>query len=212
ISWTRDDVPIEDDESYKIINQKETVVITNVDGQSAGKYTCHARNKAGNATRDFVVRLTGPPVIDQGAEQLDMIVGDTMSITCRVVSGTGNLTVSWIIDGKPVPNGVLSPTVEVLDRRVEVSNARLSDAGKYICVARNEAGEARKTFDLSVLEVPRFLDMTNVNPSIIIGRPLILDCSVSGTPKPTITWMKVRINQMPAHIEVLSGSSSSDYS
>ncbi|EYB86265.1 hypothetical protein Y032_0282g1277 [Ancylostoma ceylanicum] len=192
ISWTRDDVPIEDGESYKIINQKETVVITNVDGQSAGKYTCHARNKAGNATRDFVVRLTGPPVIDQGAEQLDMIVGDTMSITCRVVSGTGNLTVSWIIDGKPVPNGVLSPTVEVLDRRVEVSNARLSDAGKYICVARNEAGEARKTFDLSVLEVPRFLDMTNVNPSIIIGRPLILDCSVSGTPKPTITWMKVR--------------------
>ncbi|KAK6759923.1 hypothetical protein RB195_021467 [Necator americanus] len=190
ISWTRDDVPIEDDELYKIINQKETVVITNVDGQNAGKYTCRASNKAGNVTRDFVVRLTGPPVIDQGAEQLDMIVGDTMSITCRIVSGTGNVTVSWIIDGKPVSNGVLSPTVEVLDRRVEVSNARLSDAGKYICVARNEAGEARKTFDLSVLEVPRFLDMTNVNPSIIIGRPLILDCSVSGTPKPIITWMK----------------------
>ncbi|VDM75112.1 unnamed protein product [Strongylus vulgaris] len=100
ISWTRDDVPIEDGESYKIINQKETVVITKVDGQSAGKYTCHASNKAGNATRDFVVRLT---------------------------------------------------------------------------------------------EMPRFLDMSNVNPSIIIGRPLILDCSVSGTPKPTITWMKVCI-------------------
>lgn len=61
----------------------------------------------------FDLLHTGPPVIDQGAEQLDMIVGDTMSITCRVVSGTGNLTVSWIIDGKPVPNGVLSPTVEV---------------------------------------------------------------------------------------------------
>lgn len=46
---------------------------------------------------------------------------------------------------------ILEKHLQVLDRRVEVSNARLSDAGKYICVARNEAGEARKTFDLSVL-------------------------------------------------------------
>uniref|UniRef100_A0A0K0DQ12 Ig-like domain-containing protein n=1 Tax=Angiostrongylus cantonensis TaxID=6313 RepID=A0A0K0DQ12_ANGCA len=255
IKWTHNDVPIQDGDHHKIISQKETMVITSVDGKSSGKYTCLASNKAGNASRDFVVRLTalftdvfqpqymntqrhgqkshvrhlrqrfsksafdhalnvGPPVIDQGVEQLEVIVGDTLNLNCRVVSGIGNVTVSWIIDGNPVTNGVLSPSVEVLDRRVEVSNARLSDAGKYVCVASNEAGEARKTFDLSVLgmlplylyleqekswksvflcfsEMPRFLDMTNLNQSIIIGRPLTLDCSVTGTPKPTITWMKV---------------------
>ncbi|VDM60008.1 unnamed protein product [Angiostrongylus costaricensis] len=191
IKWTHNDVPIQDGDHHKMINQKETMVITSVDGQSSGKYTCVASNKAGNASRDFVVRLTGPPVIDQGVEQLEVIVGDALNLNCRVVSGIGNVTVSWIIDGNPVTNGVLSSSVEVLDRRVEVSNARLSDAGKYVCVASNEAGEARKTFDLSVLELPRFLDMTNLNQSIIIGRPVTLDCSVTGTPKPTITWMKV---------------------
>lgn len=87
-------------------------------------------------------------------------------------------------------------------------NARLSDTNKYVCVVSNEAGEARKTFDLSVLgestpqathircfpvsEKPRFRDMTNLNPSIVVGRPLVLDCTVTGTPKPTITWLKVR--------------------
>ena len=33
--------------------------------------------------------------------------------------------------------------------------------------------------------------MSNNNPSIIIGRPQTLDCSVTGSPRPTITWMKV---------------------
>lgn len=43
----------------------------------------------------------------------------------------------------------------------------------------------------SFSERPRFLDVTNLSPSIIVGRPLLLDCSVTGTPKPTIIWTKV---------------------
>ncbi|EJW70372.1 hypothetical protein WUBG_18720, partial [Wuchereria bancrofti] len=36
------------------------------------------------------------------------------------------------------------------DRRIEIRNARLSDSGNYICVIENEAGEARKTYQLTV--------------------------------------------------------------
>uniref|UniRef100_A0A183HEQ8 Ig-like domain-containing protein n=1 Tax=Onchocerca flexuosa TaxID=387005 RepID=A0A183HEQ8_9BILA len=79
---------------------------------------------------------------------------------------------------------------QVDDRRIEIRNARLSDSGNYVCVVQNEAGEARKTYELTVLELPRFLDMTNLNPSIIVGRPLLLDCSVTGTPKPVVIWTK----------------------
>ncbi|VDK37430.1 unnamed protein product [Gongylonema pulchrum] len=121
---------------------------------------------------------------------MDVVVGDFVILTCKVVSGTGKLTVKWIIDGREVENGQISPTVLVDDRRVEIRNARLSDSGNYVCVVENEAGEARKTFDLAVLERPRFLDVTNLSPSIIVGRPLVLDCSVTGTPKPTVIWTK----------------------
>ncbi|KAH7693951.1 Hemicentin-2, partial [Aphelenchoides avenae] len=76
--------------------------------------------------------------------------------------------------------------------KIVINNIRLSDAGEYICIASNEAGDARKKIGLNVLEKPRFLDMTNsnLNPSIIVGQPIILDCAVSGTPQPIVTWIK----------------------
>jgi len=155
-------------------------------------------------------------------EQRDVIAGDTVTLSCNVLSGTGNVTIRWIIDGRPVTNGPQGPTVfvssnfyfggkhsKVENRRIEIRGARLSDAGNFECVVENEAGQTRKMFELSVLgrlrysigipgirsiaERPRFLDLTNVNPSIIVGRPLVLDCSVAGTPRPAVTWTKVRI-------------------
>lgn len=140
-------------------------MINGVQEDDAGDYSCIASNKAGNLSRPFAVRLSGPPVIDKGEEEMDVTIGSSISLTCNVISGTGNISVSWLIDGKPVENGQYSPTVQVrvlvafletsglqiVDRRVQVTDARVSDSGKYICVVKNEAGEARKTFDLSVL-------------------------------------------------------------
>ncbi|VDL71887.1 unnamed protein product [Nippostrongylus brasiliensis] len=120
ITWYHDDAPIEDGEFYKMISQKETLIITNIDGQKSGKYTCRASNKAGNATRDFVVRLTGPPVMESDFEHLDMNVGESRSIVCRVVSGIGNITTQWLIHGQPAPNGQLSSTVEVIVKQIRV--------------------------------------------------------------------------------------------
>ena len=145
-------MPVEDGDSrHTLVNQRTTLIVNGVQDKDGGDYSCTAINKAGNASRTFVVRLSGPPIVDKGQEELDVTVGDSITLTCNVVSGTGNINVSWIVDGKPVGNGRISPTVEVVDRRIQVSDARLSDSGKYICVASNEAGEARKTFDLSVL-------------------------------------------------------------
>ncbi|KJH48748.1 immunoglobulin I-set domain protein [Dictyocaulus viviparus] len=113
IKWTHNDIPIQDGDHHKLINQKETVVITNIDGQNSGKYTCQAINKAGNVTKDFVIRLTGPPVIDDGFDQLEVIVGEATGLTCRVASGIKNVTTSWIINGQPVTNGAFGSSVKV---------------------------------------------------------------------------------------------------
>ena len=40
---------------------------------------------------------------------------------------------------------------QVDERRIQIRNARLSDSGSYVCIVENEAGEARKRFELAVL-------------------------------------------------------------
>ncbi|CAD6189244.1 unnamed protein product [Caenorhabditis auriculariae] len=179
------------DEDGQPSENKETLVIDSITPENIGKYTCEAMNKAGLVRKDFILRLSGPPVLDGGPENLAMKVGDSMTLTCKVSSGSGNVTVSWLINDVEAQNGVFSPTVEVLDRQVKVSNARLSDAANYICIAKNEAGEVRKPFHLMVWEKPRFMD-TNTRYPIVLDKSVIFDCSVTGTPKPTVVWFKVR--------------------
>uniref|UniRef100_F1KPK8 Hemicentin-2 n=1 Tax=Ascaris suum TaxID=6253 RepID=F1KPK8_ASCSU len=190
VLWKLNERRVVPDDTIVLLNGNQTLWVNRASDQFGGRYTCDARNKVGHATRDFLVKLTAPPVLDRGSQELDVVVGDYIVLTCKVMSGTGTLSVKWLVDGKPVHNGPISPTVSVNDRRIEIRNARLSDSGNYVCIVENEAGQARKKFDLAVLERPRFLDMTNLSPSIIVGRPLVLDCSVTGTPKPTVMWLK----------------------
>uniref|UniRef100_A0A1I8F226 Ig-like domain-containing protein n=1 Tax=Wuchereria bancrofti TaxID=6293 RepID=A0A1I8F226_WUCBA len=150
IIWTRNNLLIKPDYHSVFLNNNQTLWINLARDGIDGHYTCTATNKIGQASRDFIIKLTAPPIVDRDIQE-----------------------------------------IEVDDRRIEIRNARLSDSGNYICVIENEAGEARKTYQLTVNEPPRFLDMTNLNPSIIVGRPLLLDCSVTGTPKPILIWTKV---------------------
>ncbi|EFO22762.2 hypothetical protein LOAG_05722 [Loa loa] len=175
IIWTRNNRLIQPDYDLAFLNNNQTIWINAAREGLDGRYTCTATNKVGQATRDFIIKLTAPPVLDRDIQEMEVVVGEFVILTCKVLSGTGKL---------------------VDDRRIEIRNARLSDSGSYVCVVQNEAGEARKTYELIVHEPPRFLDMTNLNPSITVGRPLLLDCSVTGTPKPVIIWTKVSLQNI----------------
>ncbi|CAG9531886.1 unnamed protein product [Cercopithifilaria johnstoni] len=180
IIWTRNNRLIKSDNNSIFLNNNQTIWINVARKGLDGRYTCTATNKVGQASRDFIIKLTAPPIIDRsGIQEIEVVAGEFVILTCKILNDGGKLSTKWIIDGQ-----------EVDDRRIEIRNARLSDSGSYVCVVENEAGEARKTYELTVLELPRFLDMTNLNPSIIVGRPLLLDCSVTGTPRPVVIWTK----------------------
>ena len=54
-------------------------------------------------------------------------------------------------------------SIQVMDRTIKITNAKVADSGQWICIARNSAGESRKTFDLSVLgERPSRLSSTHI--------------------------------------------------
>lgn len=52
-------------------------------------------------------------MLDQESQELDVVVGDFVVLTCKVISGTGKINVKWVVDGRVVPNGLIRPTVFV---------------------------------------------------------------------------------------------------
>lgn len=60
IIWKHNGVEIhEDDAKKKLMNQRETLLIENMEGELTGTYRCEASNKAGSTSRDYVLRMTG---------------------------------------------------------------------------------------------------------------------------------------------------------
>ena len=75
-----------------------------------------------------------------------------------------------------------------------IPSASFPDTGTYSCVARNKAGEASfsvqvKVVDKDALVAPTFIEHLN-NMVIPEGKDAVLSCTCSGTPLPTVTWMK----------------------
>jgi len=52
--------------------------------------------------------------------------------------------------------GVAGVGVRVDGRTLEIARARTGDSGRYTCIASNEAGQLRRSFDLQVLGTVRF--------------------------------------------------------
>uniref|UniRef100_A0A672YYZ2 Cell adhesion molecule L1-like b n=1 Tax=Sphaeramia orbicularis TaxID=375764 RepID=A0A672YYZ2_9TELE len=71
-----------------------------------------------------------------------------------------------------------------------ISNIEESDEGKYMCKAKNPAGEAAHYFDVIVEEPPKWLTEPPRSQLTVIGTEVHIKCSVSGKPPPVITWRK----------------------
>uniref|UniRef100_A0AC35UC53 Ig-like domain-containing protein n=1 Tax=Rhabditophanes sp. KR3021 TaxID=114890 RepID=A0AC35UC53_9BILA len=191
ILWLKENEElVSDGERVKISGDGQTLLVDLANDGDEGKYTCKMSNKAGHVAKEFLISLTGPPTFEVQKVNVSVEVGAMQILTC-VAEGTGLIFYNWTINDEQVQEGVFSPSVTIKGNKVEIKNARRSDASRYTCTAENESGSAKKVFNLNVLEAPRFIDPRNIQDKIILGKAIKIDCSVSGEPKPTIQWKKV---------------------
>lgn len=92
-----------------------------------------------------------PPYID--STNLDshpkFIQGKVLILNCPAM-GIPFPNVTWQREREPIEAG---GRVRLLlsSRQLEITGARQSDTARYTCVATNEAGQAKKDFDVNVL-------------------------------------------------------------
>ncbi|XP_056139886.1 immunoglobulin superfamily member 10 [Lampris incognitus] len=163
-----------------------------------GEYVCMARNPAGENSKVYKLAIDGNPPMINGYHQNRTVVKDTaMKYTRKFIDckaeGDPAPKVTWIM-----PDNIFL-TAPYFGSRInvhhngtlEIRNARPTDTAEFICMARNDGGEAVMVVQLEVtdmLQRPIFKNPFNERIVTQMGKTTVLNCSVDGYPQPEIIW------------------------
>ncbi|XP_047673954.1 hemicentin-1 isoform X2 [Tachysurus fulvidraco] len=207
ISWLKDGLLLNPDRTHNMLSNGRTLQILNAQVSDTGRYVCVAENVAGNAEKYFSLNVHVPPsIVGVNEENATVVVNNFVSLSCEA-TGFPPPNLSWLKDRKPLQgnsNALIMPG----GRALQILKAKMSDGGKYSCVAINPAGEAHKIIYLTVFVPPSIRDSAGDSPVVVsvhVGNSVTLECLSNAIPPPTITWHKNgRIITETANLRILS--------
>uniref|UniRef100_A0A8C8RV15 Hemicentin-1 n=1 Tax=Pelusios castaneus TaxID=367368 RepID=A0A8C8RV15_9SAUR len=190
LTWLKDGVPVKASDNLRIVSGGKKLEILNAVEADRGQYICVATSIAGEKEIKYNVEILVPPLVEGGEELSNYIVilHSPLELDC-LATGTPPPTIMWLKDGQPVEEGdgykFLSNGHKLL-----ISRAQVSDTGRYKCVVTNKAGDHEKEFDITVHVPPTIKSTGSSERSVVIYKPMTLQCIARGIPSPSITWLK----------------------
>ncbi|XP_030647958.1 roundabout homolog 1 [Chanos chanos] len=155
-----------------------------------GSYVCVARNYLGEAVSHNASLEVAILRDDFRQNPADVMVaeGEPAVLECQPPRGHPEPTISWRKDGTNINDR--DERITIRSGKLMITNARKSDAGKYVCVGTNMVGERESEIaELTVLERPSF----NKRPSSVVvlaDESVEFRCEARGDPFPTLRWRK----------------------
>ncbi|XP_019516851.1 PREDICTED: immunoglobulin superfamily member 10 [Hipposideros armiger] len=171
--------------------------ITEKDG---GDYLCVARNKMGDDLILMHVSLRLKPAkIDHKQHfKKQVFHGKDFQVDCKA-SGSPVPQISWSLpDGTMINNAMQADDSGRRTRRYTLFNngtlyfnkVGIAEEGDYTCYAQNTLGKDEMKVHLTVVTAaPRIRKGNKANTRIKAGDTAMLDCEVTGEPKPKIFWL-----------------------
>ncbi|KAJ8338565.1 hypothetical protein SKAU_G00375310, partial [Synaphobranchus kaupii] len=176
-----------------------TLVIRKVSFTDRGKYACVARNSAGDDIKNVKLEVEArEPQINgrRGRTTVDILAVSyqTTLLDCRA-EGMPEPRVTWTTSyGMSLPTPYLGGRFQVhKNGSLELRGLRKTDEGQFVCLAKNNLGEARLEIELEVAalaEKPSFLvPNIEVLPLKVDGSEVTLECQARGKPMPEFVWV-----------------------
>uniref|UniRef100_A0A667YKL4 Neural cell adhesion molecule L1-like protein n=1 Tax=Myripristis murdjan TaxID=586833 RepID=A0A667YKL4_9TELE len=139
-----------------------------------------------NAILERKPRLMTPPGV---RSDVQLVKGEDLQLEC-IAEGFPTPQIEWKKIGLKLPE---KAKLENHGKLLTIPRADEEDAGKYTCKAKNLLGEAAHHFTVTVEEPPEW-EYEPESQLTMIGSEVLIKCSATGTPQPTITW---RVNGIP---------------
>uniref|UniRef100_H2MNH7 Ig-like domain-containing protein n=1 Tax=Oryzias latipes TaxID=8090 RepID=H2MNH7_ORYLA len=175
-----------------------TLHIRSVESRDMGDYECTASNVMGSAKRTVTVEVTGGT-----DEKIPTRIVSTSPPTFSLPYG-GVLLLHCTTTGNPVPVIIWrTPSRKLVDanysfdRRLKVhpngtlsvQAVRQSDAGDYLCIARNKVADDYRLLRVAVATKPAKIEPKQpLSHMVFYGKPLKVDCQAFGLPDPVVQW------------------------
>uniref|UniRef100_A0A1I7U001 Immunoglobulin I-set domain protein n=1 Tax=Caenorhabditis tropicalis TaxID=1561998 RepID=A0A1I7U001_9PELO len=191
VSWTKDSRALDGDDTdnIHISDDGRKLTIDKASMENAGMYTCVALNRAGEASLEFKVEILSPPVIDTTRNDIQpqVTINQPTILRCPV-TGHPFPAIKWLKNGEEVGN---DENIRIVDQgqTLQILLTDPAHAGKWSCVAENDAGVKELEMDLDVL-TPPVVSVSSENPIKAIGESITLMCNATGNPPPQIKWTK----------------------
>ncbi|XP_052285983.1 basement membrane-specific heparan sulfate proteoglycan core protein-like isoform X3 [Dreissena polymorpha] len=182
IEWSRVDAQM----NPTAVERDGILEIRQVSAADAGRYRCVVESSAGSSEGFAIVTVEVPPAVKVAQRDVYMESNRVASLRCDA-TGSPVPSVRWEKEGDQLPE-----QHRVQNGTLTIYNVRDEDAGRYICTASSAAGTAR---DYAVLHVSggssidHGRDKSNVQV-VNVGDRVSLECIVTGTPLPVITWSR----------------------
>ncbi|XP_008936946.1 PREDICTED: hemicentin-1-like, partial [Merops nubicus] len=209
ITWYKDGRPMISSPQALYVDRGQFLQIARAQVSDSAKYTCRVTSAAGAAEKMYDVHVYVPPVIEGNgdtAQSRQVVAGNSLMLECKAAGNPPPL-LTWLKDGVPVK---ASDNLRLVSggKKLEILNTVEADRGQYLCVATSIAGEQEIKYEVEIL-VPPFMEGGDelLDYIVILHSPLELDCSATGTPSPTITWLKdgQPVEEGAAHKILLDG-------
>ncbi|XP_049322772.1 neural cell adhesion molecule 1b isoform X2 [Astyanax mexicanus] len=207
VTWKRslrNDVLLESGDKYSFNEDGSEMTIMDVKKLDEGDYTCIASNKAGKAEEEVSLRVFVKPRITFLENQTATEMEEQMTLTCEA-TGDPTPTITWSYGTRTFTEGEQASWTrpeqhKSADGKVVVrSDARVSsltlkyaqytDAGEYLCTARNAVGETSQHMYLEVHYAPKILGSVAVYTWE--GNPANISCETLAHPSEvSIVWLR----------------------
>uniref|UniRef100_A0A3B5ALH9 Neogenin 1 n=1 Tax=Stegastes partitus TaxID=144197 RepID=A0A3B5ALH9_9TELE len=191
--WEKDRQPLE--LSPRLVQLPSgALVITNASEADAGLYRCLVENVGSSKASDEAQLQTLPETgEDRKLEFLvspapvAKVMGASVLLPC-VVEGFPPPHIRWMFGDKLLEES--EGRVEVLGGgSIQIYNLTEEDAGIYTCVAENSNSTIEAQAQLTIQVPPQFVK----RPANIYAHEsmdIVFECEVSGSPAPTVKWVK----------------------
>ncbi|XP_020785280.2 neural cell adhesion molecule L1-like protein isoform X2 [Boleophthalmus pectinirostris] len=196
VEWIKmgDNLP----EGTKYENFGRLLTVASVNEGMEGKYMCKANNSEGDEVHYFDVIVEEPPQwLSEPPQSQLSVIGSDVQIRCAV-SGKPVPDITWRKNGEIFRDDP-GQKQRIFEDRVVLHNARPEDSAVYQCEASNRHGILLANVNIMVMNMaPLILTADLQEYAVVQGGNIVLNCSVFGSPPPSISWAR---NEISADIE-----------